>query len=511
MNSVIILLTSILLIVAIGCGDAAANLGKPYTATELVLAQNQDPSLYDSEWKGKRINVKGVVDSVDSRKIYLEAADSGISDNVALDDLTREERERLGLGEEVEYACTIGEYATGTINMEDCGPAEHGGAVSASSTGDSTGDTNPVVKYWSIPALLIASVLTVTAMARSNWRAWQPPIIAIMCLGVLAILNVAATAVFEYTTVNSALLTTLAAVSFPMICILGWIMLNPEQFPVISGATPETAPIPTTSTVQARPASTSVSPAGIMGVSDGGATAMGAVSSPVVAAGPSQTIAMQPGAAKSMAWLVVTKGPSEGKSLQLKEGNNTIGRSMENDLQIDDGSVSRAHAMLSVKDDQFTLVDLGSTGGTRIGEHRISGRRVGPGSTVIVGQTMFVLMNVDAFQGGPSSGATMIGSSSGSSLSLIVQSGPDAGKSFLLASEQNVIGRDPSAQVVLSDPTVSRRHAMLRVDVDRTAISDLGSQSGTRVDGEALQGVRISVGDHIVVGQSEFTLMKPEI
>ena len=231
--------------------------------------------------------------------------------------------------------------------------------------------------------------------------------------------------------------------------------------------------------------------------------------SPAAPSDPSQTMAMQPNVATSMAWLVVTGGPSEGKSIQLKDGNNTIGRSLENDLQIDDASVSRSHAMVSVREDQFTLVDLGSSGGTRIGEHRISGRRIEPGSVITVGQTRLGLMSVDAYQGGPSSGATMIGSSSGSSLSLIAQTGPDAGKSFLLTSSQNVIGRDSSAQVALSDPTVSRRHATVRVEADRTTISDLGSRSGTRVDGEVIQGVRISVGDRVVIGQSEFTLMRP--
>ena len=211
-----------------------------------------------------------------------------------------------------------------------------------------------------------------------------------------------------------------------------------------------------------------------------------------------------------MAWLVVTKGPSEGKSVQLKEGNNAIGRSLENDLQIDDSSVSRSHAMVIVGEDRFTLVDLGSTGGTRIGEHRISGKHIGEGSVITVGQTRFSLLGVDAFQGASSSGATMIGSPSGSSLSLIAQSGPDAGRSFLLSSAQNVVGRDPSAQVVLTDPTVSRRHAMIRIDTDRATISDLGSQSGTQVDGEMITGVQISESDHIVLGQSEFTLMRPD-
>ena len=274
--------------------------------------------------------------------------------------------------------------------------------------------------------------------------------------------------------------------------------------------------------VRGQPASRPVTSPGRAAASGSDATVVSRPSSPVStppsrpgspaptpAPDPSQTMALQPDAARSMAWLMVTNGPSEGKSLQLKEGNNTIGRSLENDLQIDDGSVSRSHAMVNVNDGHFTLVDLGSTSGTRIGDRLISGKRIGAGSSIVIGRTRLHLVSVNAYEGGPSSGATMVGSPTGSSLSLVAQSGPDAGKSFLLTSAQNMIGRDPAAQVTLSDPTVSNHHAVIRMDADRTSIADLGSQAGTQVDGESVQGSPISVGDRVVIGQSEFMLMRP--
>ena len=497
LSLIIAVLAGVLLVTAIGCGEEAVeDLGEPYTASQVVQAWQENASRFDLQWKGSRINITGVVDSVADGVIYL--AVDGFPGGVTLKGLSQEEQARWIVGDEVEYACEIGGYELGTIPM-DCAPAGMG----------SWGGTE-ILGYWSLPALLIASVLTVTAMARSTWRAWQPPMIAVMCLGVLAILNASATVVFGYTTVDTGVLTPIAAASFLVICLFGWIILNPNQFPGLSGVTPET-PAASHPSAQSQPVSDPVNSPDLTNVAASEATAVGGPDSPVAAAvpTPAQTMVMQPDVARSMAWLVVTRGPSEGKSLQLREGNNTIGRSLDNDLQIDDASVSRSHAMLSVKDNQFTLVDLGSTGGTRIGDHRISGRQIVDGSLIIVGQTKLSLVSVDAFQGGPSSDATMVGSPSGSSLSLVAQSGPDAGRSFLLASAQNVIGRDPSAQVVLSDPTVSRRHAMLRVNVDRATISDLGSQSGTQVDGEIIAGVSISVGDRVVVGQSEFTLMRP--
>ena len=363
-----------------------------------------------------------------------------------------------------------------------------------------------VVKYWSVVALVIVVVLTALSILRSDWKDRSTIMVVVMALGCLAILSHVA---FTFTyhdgyASTMRVLTILSLISFPAVCALGITMLLAQSATTINPASG-----PAVSTTFTTP--TTVSPPGMTNAPTTEATSLGAPTRPVAPSvpDPSATIAMQPSVASSMAWLVVTKGPSEGKSIQLKEGANTIGRSLENDLYIEDGSVSRSHAILIVDDDRFTLVDVGSAGGTRIGEHRISGKLVAAGSAIIVGQTRLSLVNVDAFQGGASSGATMVGSPTGSSLSLIAQSGPDAGKSFLLSAAQNVIGRDPSAQVVLSDQTVSRRHALIRIDADRSTIADLGSRSGTQVDGERITGVQITVGDHIVIGQSEFTLMKP--
>ncbi|NVB80269.1 MAG: sigma 54-dependent Fis family transcriptional regulator [Kofleriaceae bacterium] len=62
-----------------------------------------------------------------------------------------------------------------------------------------------------------------------------------------------------------------------------------------------------------------------------------------------------------------------------------------------------------------------------------------------------------------------------------VVEGPDAGKRFEPRSRSVVIGTDPSADVVLNDPYVSRVHA--RIDVQQTGyvLRDLGSRNGTRV------------------------------
>ena len=529
--AIVALASMALMAVVAACGGAAEDLGAPYEANYLMEVYQGDQDAFQAEWVGSRINVVGEVEAVERDEVYLSTSFEG--ESIAIVGLSDEILDEVEVGGMAEFACVIDGYNRGAIDMTQCGPAEYGAdGVPDDSEGGASADgaavaedsgSRPITDYWSVPLLVIAAALTVMAVPRVNWRAGlQPAMVALMVLGVFALSWAAASVLLDYKGLNLTVLNILAGASFPLIVIMGWIILDPDRFPFlppsVTGYAPSAPPPPPPSFAappDSAPGDMGATAAGGVGGFGGGDMGATAVAPPAGAgapvAGPADTMAMQPDVARSLAWLVVTQGPSEGKSIQLKEGNNTIGRALDSDLQIDDASVSRSHAMLSVKDDEFTLVDLGSASGTRVGDHRIAGVPVSANSVIAVGQTRLGVVNVDVTQGTPSSGATIVTASSGHSLSLVAQSGPDAGRSFPLASAQNVIGRDPSAQVVLTDPNVSRRHAMIRVDADRATIADLGSMSGTSVNGEAIRGVRIAMGDKVAIGQSEFTLMRPGV
>jgi DNA-binding winged helix-turn-helix (wHTH) protein len=48
-----------------------------------------------------------------------------------------------------------------------------------------------------------------------------------------------------------------------------------------------------------------------------------------------------------------------------------------------------------------------------------------------------------------------------------------------LLSGENIVGRDPKAQVWLDSPSVSRQHACIRIHGDVATLEDLGSKNGT--------------------------------
>ena len=73
---------------------------------------------------------------------------------------------------------------------------------------------------------------------------------------------------------------------------------------------------------------------------------------------------------------------------------------------------------------------------------------------------------------------------------------------------ENIIGRSKSSDVFINVPTVSRNHAVLtRYDDGSWTITDAGSKSGTRVNGESIQIHAIQDGDIINVGGLNMTLI----
>lgn len=87
---------------------------------------------------------------------------------------------------------------------------------------------------------------------------------------------------------------------------------------------------------------------------------------------------------------------------------------------------------------------------------------------------------------------------------LVVRSGPTPGKIFPIMKTEVIIGRDPSAEILINDAEVSRHHAVIKLQAEGYVVEDLGSTNGTIVNGERLAGPHllrageiISLGEHL--------------
>jgi pSer/pThr/pTyr-binding forkhead associated (FHA) protein len=89
---------------------------------------------------------------------------------------------------------------------------------------------------------------------------------------------------------------------------------------------------------------------------------------------------------------------------------------------------------------------------------------------------------------------------------LILIEGPQepAGKVFVLSSE-TTLGRSPENQIVLTDDSVSQRHARLLKREEEYFLEDLDSTNGTFLEGERIkEPIRLNSGDRVKVGRTIF-------
>jgi hypothetical protein len=99
------------------------------------------------------------------------------------------------------------------------------------------------------------------------------------------------------------------------------------------------------------------------------------------------------------AWLT----DAQGKSLELRMDRLTrLGRAIENDIVLEDSTVSQRHAVISFDDGDAFLRDLGSSNGTFIEGYRVPGGRLTNGTAIKLGRVALIYgENVAAYSAAP--------------------------------------------------------------------------------------------------------------
>ncbi len=83
---------------------------------------------------------------------------------------------------------------------------------------------------------------------------------------------------------------------------------------------------------------------------------------------------------------------------------------------------------------------------------------------------------------------------------LVILSDDGFGRVISVDRAHVIIGRSPRADVVVSDPEISRRHVMLKGSADGLICQDLGSTNGTFVNGERISRTILREGDVVRAG-----------
>lgn len=181
-------------------------------------------------------------------------------------------------------------------------------------------------------------------------------------------------------------------------------------------------------------------------------------------------------------------GHSPPDSVPVGEGRRTIriGRLPDNDVVLDYPIVSGHHARIVFEGGRAWLEDCSSRNGTAVGS---------PGQTIQWAQlgrddvVYFGTLRVPA--------ARLLAGG----LAL----GDQPFTAVRVAGQQVILGRAATCDIVLDDPSVSRRHARLIRSGEQVTIEDLRSSRGTFVNGQRIAAPRsLRTGDLVAIGR--FTL-----
>ncbi len=74
------------------------------------------------------------------------------------------------------------------------------------------------------------------------------------------------------------------------------------------------------------------------------------------------------------------------------------------------------------------------------------------------------------------------------------------------------IGREPGSDLVIPDFSISKEHAIIRIDGTKYLLSDVGSSNGTMVNGSAenIKKFQLKDGDRITFARFDFSFIFPE-
>jgi pSer/pThr/pTyr-binding forkhead associated (FHA) protein len=221
------------------------------------------------------------------------------------------------------------------------------------------------------------------------------------------------------------------------------------------------------------------------------------------------------------------------QSVPLDRPMLTIGRLKENDVVIDNLSVSRLHARILLEGERVFLEDQGSGNGCLVNGRRVDRAPIAPGDEIHIGKHELVVVGPGEAPEAPDGVASKPAGQADHSpwdgahtyflpqdeagppkeeaverhAGLILQCRGEFDRVVSVDRTPFVIGRAPECDLVLTESGVSREHARILLDDDDFVLEDLGGVNGTFVGGEPAERRALEVGDEIVLDVYQITFV----
>lgn len=220
--------------------------------------------------------------------------------------------------------------------------------------------------------------------------------------------------------------------------------------------------------------------------------------------------------------IVVRLGDNIIQTFELGTEPARIGRARDNDIVVENLSVSRNHAFIEFADSKYFLVDNKSSNGVFINGVKVNKAEIVDGDVISIGKHQLHYSEEDASsirnQQKVESIETLdlepIQSEEGFTVLpyLEVTRGKLMGLVYPIKKNKSTIGRSHQNDVRLNDWEVSRLHASITYENGQFLLRDLGSWRGTTINAESIKEKAIKAGDEILMGDTvlKFAFANPD-
>jgi pSer/pThr/pTyr-binding forkhead associated (FHA) protein len=106
----------------------------------------------------------------------------------------------------------------------------------------------------------------------------------------------------------------------------------------------------------------------------------------ITESGDFEELSLEPLPERGATLVIRAGGGRAGESFALDDARLTVGRRPDSDVFLDDVTVSRDHAVIVKRGDEYFLDDCGSLNGTYVNRHRIESQRLSDGDELQIGK-----------------------------------------------------------------------------------------------------------------------------
>jgi len=242
-----------------------------------------------------------------------------------------------------------------------------------------------------------------------------------------------------------------------------------------------------------------------------------AVSAAVAARRGIPAPAVTPAASANLSTRLRVSGP-DGRYVDADPGRTvSVGRSLEQTLQVLDPFVSGHHLDVAWAQGHWQVSDAGSTNGTFYAGRPVTSLTVDGELRLNLGDPNGAVLILQTSGSPPGGTGVSLGEAGGTVMrsSLIGTPAPsarvvlnlDGGQTAMDGDRVFYLGRAPDSTYVINDVLASRRHAELCLSPSGDLVlRDLGSMNGTQVNGRSIDMVVLHEGDTITIGNTDLVI-----